>query len=467
LTAPPLPAALRARLAAALPADALSDDPDDLAEYGRDWTKVYAPAPSVIAFPRSTAEVATILSLCDAAGVAVVPSGGRTGLAGGAVARHGELVLSLSRMRAMAPVDALAQTVHVEAGAVTEAVHHHCAPHGLTWPVDFASKGSSQVGGNIATNAGGVKVIRYGLTRQWVLGLVVVTARGDILRLNGALEKNNTGLDLRQVFIGTEGTLGVITEATLKLTRLPPPQTVLLLGVSDLQAVLTLFAEARRGPFTLSAFEFFTDACLARLQRHRKVRPPFDTPCTHYVLMEVEPTDADALSAWAAKLFEDGLALDGTMSQDGSQAAALWALREGISESLSATGLPHKNDIALPLAALQTFCGELNALLAERYPAWELCLFGHIGDGNLHVNVMKPDAMDKADFLAQTHEADAHMFDLVRRHGGSVSAEHGIGLLKKPWLGHTRAPEELSLLKAFKRALDPNNTLNPGKIFDV
>ena len=458
--------ALRALLADALPPDALSDDPDDLATYGRDWTKVYAPAPSLVAFPRSTDEVAAVLARCDANGVAVVPSGGRTGLAGGAVARNGELVLSLARMRAMGPVDPVALTVHVEAGAVTEAVHHHCAPHGLTWPVDFASKGSSQVGGNIATNAGGVKVIRYGLTRQWVLGLVVVTARGDVLRLNGALEKNNTGLDLRQLFIGTEGTLGVITEATLKLTRLPPPQTVLLLGVSDLQAVLALFDAARRGPFTLSAFEFFTDRCLARLRRHRSVKPPFDTECTHYVLMEVEPNDPDALSSWAAKLFEDGLALDGTMSQDGTQAAALWALREGISESLSATGLPHKNDIALPLAALHTFCNELEALLAERYPDWELCLFGHIGDGNLHVNVMKPDAMAKDDFLAKTHEADAHMFELVRRHHGSVSAEHGIGLLKKPWLGHTRSPAELELFRAFKRALDPNNTLNPGKVID-
>jgi len=460
-------AALRALLADALPADCLSDDPDDLATYGRDWTKVYAPAPALIAFPRSTAEVAAVLARCDASGIAVVPSGGRTGLAGGAVARDGELVLSLARMRAMGPVDPVALTVHVEAGAVTEAVHQHCAPHGLTWPVDFASKGSSQVGGNIATNAGGVKVIRYGLTRQWVLGLVVVTARGDILRLNGALEKNNTGLDLRQVFIGTEGTLGVITEATLKLTRLPAPQTVLLLGVSDLQAVLALFEAARGGPFTLSAFEFFTDRCLARLQRHRKVRAPFDTPCTHYVLMEVEPRDPDALAAWAARLFEEGLALDGTMSQDGSQAAALWSLREGISESLSATGLPHKNDIALPLAALHAFCAELDALLAARYPDWELCLFGHIGDGNLHVNVMKPDDLPKEEFLAKTHEADHAIFTLVKKYGGSISAEHGIGLLKKDYLAYSRSPAELAIMRSIKRALDPKNLMNPGKIFDL
>jgi FAD/FMN-containing dehydrogenase len=207
-----------AQVRAQLPHDILTFEASDLAEYGRDWTRVYTPAPSAIAFPRSTHEVSVLMALCNAHGVAVVPSGGRTGLAAGAVAAHGELVLSLMRMRSMGEVDPLAMTVHVEAGAVTEAVHQHCAVHGLTWPVDFASKGSSHIGGNIATNAGGVKVIRYGLTRQWVLGLVVVTANGDVLHLNGALEKNNTGLDLRHVFIGTEGTLGIITEATLKLS---------------------------------------------------------------------------------------------------------------------------------------------------------------------------------------------------------------------------------------------------------
>ncbi len=458
---------LRASLREALPPDTVSYDPADLAEYGRDWTKVYAPAPSAVAFPRSTDEVARIVALCDKYGARVVPSGGRTGLAGGAVARDGELVLSLSRMRAIDPVDPVAMTVRVDAGAVTEAVHQRCAEHGLTWPVDFASKGSSHVGGNIATNAGGVKVIRYGLTRQWVLGLVVVTAKGDVLRLNGALEKNNTGLDLRQLFIGTEGTLGVITEATLKLTRLPGPSQVLLLGVSDLAAVLALFRVARRGPFVLSAYEFFTDKCIARVQRHRKLRVPFDTACSHYVLMEVEAHDRDALEAWLASLFEEGLVVDGTMSQDSSQAAALWALREGISESLSATGMPHKNDVALPIAELEAFCARFEAVFAARYPGWEIVTFGHIGDGNLHLNVMKPDAMRREDFLAQTHEADRELFELVRHHRGSISAEHGVGLLKKPWLSYSRTPEEIAMLVAVKRALDPNNTLNPGKIFDL
>ena len=368
----------------------------------------------------------------------------------------------------MDPVDVLGATVRVQAGAVTQAVHEHCAEHGLTWPVDFASKGSSHVGGNIATNAGGVKVIRYGLTRNWVLGLEVVLANGTVLELNGALEKNNTGADLRQLFIGSEGTLGVITEATLKLARVPGALDVFLFAVSDLAGVLRLFREARTGPFSIMAYEFFTDACLARLMRHRKVRAPFEAPSSHYVLLEVERSGADeaALESWTTSLFERGLVADGTLAQHSAQAAELWALREGISESLSATGLPHKNDVALPIASLEAFCAELGALFASRYAGWEICLFGHIGDGNLHVNVMKPDALDKAEFLRRTKEADHDMFALVKKHRGSISAEHGIGLLKKDYLAYSRAPEEIALLRAIKKTLDPNGILNPGKILD-
>jgi FAD/FMN-containing dehydrogenase len=383
------------------------------------------------------------------------------------VAARGEVVLSLRRMSHLGPVDVLGNTLRVQAGAITEAVHRHCAEHGLTWPVDFASKGSSQVGGNIATNAGGVKVIRYGLTRQWVLGLQVVTAQGQVLELNGALEKNNTGLDLRQLFIGSEGTLGVITEATLKLAPLPGRQEVYLFAVPDVAAVVRLFREARRAPLTLSAYEFFTDKCLARVQRHRKLRPPFDTPSGCYVLLEAEAQEASAAEAWLASLFERGLVTDGTQAQSPSQATELWALRESISESLSATGLPHKNDVSLPVAALEAFCSELEAIFSSRYPGWEIALFGHIGDGNLHINIMKPESLEKAEFLAHTKQADHAMFELVRKHGGSISAEHGIGLLKKDYLHYTRSSAELELLKALKRTLDPHHILNPGKIFDL
>jgi FAD/FMN-containing dehydrogenase len=462
-----LPPAFLAAIERTFPADFLSLAPEDLAEYGKDWTKVYPPAPAAVALPRTTAEVAELLRLAAEHHVAVVPSGGRTGLAGGAVAAHGELVLSLTRMRRLDPVDVIGATVRVQAGAITEQVHQHCAEHGLTWPVDFASKGSSHVGGNIATNAGGVKVIRYGLTRNWVLGLQVVLMGGTVLELNGALEKNNTGTDLRQLFIGSEGTLGVVTEATLKLTRLPGKLDVFLFAVSDLAAVLQLFHEARRGPFTVMAYEFFTDRCLARLLAHRKLRDPFAAPATHYVLLEIEKADEGALEAWMSSLFEEERVLDGTMAQHASQAAELWALREGISESLSATGLPHKNDVALPIAELEGFCRELTQVFADRYPGWEICLFGHIGDGNLHINVMKPEAMSKDEFLAKTKEADHDVFRLVRTHRGSISAEHGIGLLKKPYLGYSRTPEELEVLRAVKRALDPMNLLNPGKVIDV
>ena len=443
----------------------LSTDPDDLTEYGRDWTKVYPPRPSAIAFPRSTEAVAETLRICDAAGVAVVPSGGRTGLAGGAVATRGELVLSLSRMSHISEVDTVGMTVRVGAGAITEAVHRAAEAHGLTWPVDFASKGSSQIGGNIATNAGGVKVIRYGLTRQWVLGLRVVTATGEILELDGALEKNNTGVDLRQLFIGSEGTLGVITEATLKLTRAPGHLDVFLFAVPDLPGVLRVFDAARRGPFTVMAFEMLTDRCLARLRRHRGLESPLEVDAPMYVLLEVEAPHRDRLEDWLGELLEQDLVLDGTLASSLEQARHLWSLREGISESLAATGLPHKNDVALPIAALPAFCAELEAVFEARYPDWEICLFGHIGDGNLHVNVMKPDDMDKERFLEHVHDADRALFELVRAHGGSISAEHGIGLLKKEWLGYTRSEPEIALMRRLKAVLDPNGTLNPGKVF--
>lgn len=467
MSSAPLPPDFLRAVAEGFPQDFLTREPAELAEYGRDWTRVYAPAPGAVAFPRTTEEVSRLLALCSAHRVAVVPSGGRTGLAGGAVAARGELVLSLQRMNRLGEVDLLGNTCRVQAGAVTEAVHQHCAAHGLTWPVDFASKGSSQVGGNIATNAGGVKVIRYGLTRQWVLGLQVVLASGEVLELNGALEKNNTGIDLRQLFIGSEGTLGVITEATLKLAPLPGPQSVFLFAVPDVAAVLRLFRDARRAPLVLSAYEFFTDRCLARVQRHRKLRSPFEAPSGCYVLMEAEASDAGAVEAWLGSLFERGLVTDGTLAQGAAQAQELWTLREAISESLAATGLPHKNDISLPVARLEAFCGELESVFSARYPGWEICLFGHIGDGNLHVNVMKPDGMEKAEFLSHTKASDHAMFELVRKHAGSISAEHGVGLLKKDYLPYSRSPPELQLLRTLKRALDPLGILNPGKILDA
>ena len=460
------PAALLRELGELLPSGALSTDESDLAAYGRDWTKAYAPAPVAVVRPSSTDEIARVVGLCRAHKQPMVPSGGRTGLAGGAVAARGELVVSLERMNRIDPVDVTGLTLRVDAGAVTEQVHQHCAVHGLTWPVDLASKGSSQVGGNLATNAGGVKVIRYGHARNWVLGLVVVTAAGDVLELGGAVEKDNTGVDLRQLFIGSEGTLGFITEATLKLTRLPAHLAVALFAVDGIDAGLRLFESARREPFQLQAYELFTEPCMARFRAHRGFGPPFARPAAAYILVEAEAPDRAGFEHWAHGALAAAGVVDGVIAQTPAQGRELWRLREGISEALGATGLPHKNDVALPVRALGAFCRELEAVFAASYPGWEICLFGHVGDGNLHINVMKPDALAREEFFRQTGAADHAVFELVQRNDGSISAEHGIGLVKKDYLVYSRSPAEIRLMRQLKAMMDPDNLLNPGKILD-
>lgn len=456
-------------LNAAFGSDGFSRDSQILENFGRDWTKVFPPKPCGVVFPKSTAEVVEITRLCREADVALVPSGGRTGLAGGAVAARGELVLSLSKMNAIGPVDTLAHTVRVQAGAVTEAVHQACEAHGLTWPVDFASKGSSHVGGNIATNAGGIRVIRYGMTRNWVLGLQVVTMQGEVLELNGALEKNNTGLDLRQLFIGTEGTLGIITEATLKLTRVPRECDVFFFSVADIPAVLKLFHESRKGPFELMAFECLTQNCLDAVLKMKAIASPLSTPGGAYVVLEVERPEAEdaknRLEAWLSGLFEQGLVRDGTLAQSPREAKEIWSLREGVAEAITHIAQPHKNDIAVPVARLEPFIDEMMTMFSTKHAEFPVYFFGHIGDGNLHVNTLKPQNMDKETFLKRVHKTDEDLFPIVKRYGGSISAEHGIGLLKKEALPFSRSPTELAYLRSIKSILDPKGLLNPGKIF--
>lgn len=446
----------------------VSTDPSDLLEFGRDWTKVYEPKPLAIVFPRSTEEVSKLLKFCFDQSVAVVPSGGRTGLAGGAVAHQGEVVLSLSKMRALGPVDPLSMSMTCEAGAVTEAVHEHARALGLTWPIDFASKGSSTVGGNIATNAGGVKVIRYGLTRNWVLGLTVVLMDGTVLRLNGSLEKNNTGIDLRQVFIGSEGILGVITECVLKLAPLPSESDVFLFAVSSLAGVFKLFEQARKSGFVINAFECLSDPCLQVVLNHRGLSSPFSDAHPYYVLCEVERPETDdaraQLEAWLGSLFESQLVSDAVLAQSPKEAANLWAMREGISESLASAGLLHKHDISLPIQRLQEFIEVWTADLATNYSGLAPYIFGHIGDGNLHVNLLKPQSMDIAAFRKLCAEVDQNMFTWIQKFEGSVSAEHGIGLLKKHLLGYTRSAAEIALMRQMKSAFDPRGLLNPGKV---
>ena len=458
--------------------DLFSTAPEDLAEYGKDWSGVLPSRPSIIAFPRSTEEVSALLARCHALKVAVVPSGGRTGLSGGASAADGELVLSLVRMNRIGAFDAGALTIEVEAGVVTEAVHHVLAPYGMTWPVDFASKGSSTIGGNIATNAGGVRVIRYGLTRNWVLGLTVVLMSGEILHLNGALEKNNTGIDLRQLFIGSEGVLGVITSAFLKCAPLPDARStsVALARMQDFSQVIALFRFLRREPVVLSAYETFSEPCL-RAAVATGVAEPFGGATTApaesgvYALFEVEApklgiAESDAFWERLIASLGDGL-LDLRRAEASSEMAELWAIRERVPEAILLHHEVHQQDLSVPVARLEEFVADIEGAFRREYPDYAVYLFGHIGDGNLHVFIRKPAGLTSAEFQGFCTAADLVLFAATARLGGSVSAEHGVGVLKKPALPFSRTPGELALFRRLKRAFDPEGLLNPGKIIDL
>ena len=454
-------------LAQAVPSLRLKTDPADLEHYGRDWTRRWTPAPLAIALPATVEEVQAIVRWANEHAIAIVPSGGRTGLSGGAVAAHGELVLSLERMNKPRAFDAIDRTLTVQAGMALEALHNEAKEHGLIYPVDFASRGSCSIGGNIATNAGGIRVIRYGNTREWIAGLKVVTGAGEVLELNNALVKNSSGYDLRHLFIGAEGTLGIVVEATVKLTDPPPPTNVMLLALPSFDVLMQVFA-AFRSRLQLEAFEFLTDVALKHVLAHG-AQNPFEQTYPYYVVTEYatgdENREAAALAAFE-HCMEQGWVLDGAISQSEAQAQQLWRLREGITESL-ARYVPYKNDISVRLSAMPAFLAETQALLGDAYPHFEVVWFGHIGDGNLHINVLKPEDMAQDEFVRQCEQVTKLLAAALKRHGGSISAEHGIGLVKKPYLASTRSEAEIALMRGIKRVLDPNGLMNPGKLFDA
>jgi len=466
-----------ARLREVLGEDELIRDGDDLDYYGSDRCKGGWPvAPGAVALPRTVEQVQAIARLCSELRVAIVPSGGRTGLTGAATATNGELVLSLERMSSIVEIDGPARRLRCQAGATIQAVRDAAASVGLEYPIDFAAKGSAQIGGSVATNAGGVKVIRYGLTREHVAGLEVVLADGELLSLDGKLVKDNTGYQLRQLLIGSEGTLGIIVGVTVSLVRPPAGHLVVLCSVRDDPAVLELFARLRGSALTLSAFECFDRGCVDRVVAHRGVDQagPLDQLGPMQVLIEVElgehelrdddgPTH-DALLSLLADAQEAGELLDAVVAQTDAQARELWAWREDISESLHAF-TPHKADVAVPIREVARFVTRWRELVAEALPNIPALCFGHVGDGNLHLNLLKPEGMSLDAFLTACHEFDPRMYALVREHRGSVSAEHGIGLLKREYLGYTRSAREIASMRAIKSIFDPLGILNPGKVF--
>lgn len=455
-----------ASLQQAVPDLRLKTDAADLEHYGRDWTRRWTPAPLAIALPASVEEVQAVMRWSASEGVAVVPSGGRTGLSGGAVAANGELVLSLERMNKPLHYDAVDRTLVVQAGMPLEALHNAAREHGLIYPVDFAARGSCTIGGNIATNAGGIRVIRYGNTREWIAGLKVVTADGELLELNKGLIKNSSGYDFRQLLIGSEGTLGVIVEATVKLADPAPASNVMLLALPSFEVLMQVFA-AFRARLQLQAFEFFTDKALHHVLAHG-AQAPFDQVHPYYVVTEFAAGD-EVQEAAAMAAFEDcmgnGWVSDGVISASDAQAAQLWRLREGITEAV-ARYTPYKNDVSVRISAMPAFLAETQALITQAYPQFEVVWFGHIGDGNLHINVLKPEATDSVEFVQQCGQVTALLAQVLKRFDGSISAEHGIGLVKKDYLDSTRGTAEIALMKAVKRAFDPQARLNPGKVFD-
>jgi len=453
-----------AGLIARVPGLRLLSTPAELEYYGRDWTRRWTPTPLAIALPATVEEVQVIVRWANEERVAIVPSGGRTGLSGGAVAANGELVLSLERMNQVLDFNAVDRTLTVQPGMILQKVHEAAQEHDLIYPVDFAARGSCSIGGNIATNAGGIRVIRYGNTREWIAGLKVVAGNGELLDLNRGLIKNSSGYDFRQLLIGSEGTLGIVVEATLKLAEPPPPSQVMLLALPDMDALMQVFALFRQR-LNLQAFEFFTDVALKHVLAHGAQRA-IDGDYPYYVVTEFDAADElaqeTALGAFEHAL-EQGWVSDGAIAQSETQAAALWRLREGITESLAAHK-PYKNDVSVRISAVPAFLHEMQDLLGREYPDIEVVWFGHIGDGNLHINVLRPEGLAEDAFIAQCEHVTKLLAETLHRHGGSISAEHGIGLVKRAYLESTRSAAEIALMRGVRQVFDPNGILNPGKV---
>tara|TARA_B100000749_G_scaffold280887_1_gene279891 strand:- start:134146 stop:135519 length:1374 start_codon:yes stop_codon:yes gene_type:complete len=445
--------------------DRVLTDSESLDTYGRDWTKHLDVNATAIVFPKSTEEVQKLVLWANKNKVGLVPSGGRTGLSGAATAIQNEVVVSFEKMNNILEFDPVDQTVRCEAGVITETLQEYAKDKNLLYPVDFAARGSSQIGGNIATNAGGIKVIRYGLTRNWVTSLKVVTGTGEVLELNKNLVKNATGLDFRHLFIGSEGILGFITECTMKLTRPPKESQVFVLGVSELSSVMEIYKTYTQSREVL-AFEMFTELALQYVLKSTDLQRPFDSPTNYYVLIELEienEGDSEQAMTLFEKCFENGWVEDGAVSQSPTQAKDFWRLREDISEATSAYE-PYKNDVSVRVSKVPEFLQETDQILSTEYPNFDVVWFGHIGDGNLHINVLKPKELSTEQFMESCKTVNEHLFGMIKKFEGSVSAEHGVGVTKKPYLSLTKSPQEIGLMRNLKAIFDPNGIMNPGKV---
>ncbi len=456
-----------ARLKAALGPQGFSETQAEIAPLLEDWRGRKGHSPLLLK-PASSEDVAAILSICHETRTPVVPIGGNTGLAGGQVAQ-GEVLLSLQRMNRVLAVDGGGMTLTAEAGAVLAQVQDRANEAGLMFPLTLASEGSCTIGGNIATNAGGNHVLRYGMVRALVLGLEVVLADGRVLPMLKHLHKDNTGYDLRQLFIGSEGTLGVVTKAVLRLFPKPAQEVVAFAAVPSPQGALVLLGrmQAATGGL-LSAFELVPRIAVELVKRHIPgTRDPLAAPSPWYVLIEVSGGHGANLHDLAqnalASAVEKGEASDAIVAQTGAQARELWRIREGISEAQKREGASIKHDISVPVAKIPAFIAEATAAVTARFPGARPVTFGHLGDGNLHFNFNAPAGGDTG-FLAYWDAMQLVVHDIVKSYEGSISAEHGIGNTKRDLLPRYKSAEELDAMRTLKQAFDPRGILNPGKV---
>jgi FAD/FMN-containing dehydrogenase len=450
-----------------------SEDPREIAPHVVEWRGKFQGSTSLLLKPRATADVSRILAICHETRTAIVPQGGNTGLVGGQIPLGGEVLLSLKRMNRIRSLDAEGMTAVADAGVVLADLQRAADDAGRMFPLSLAAEGSCTIGGNLSTNAGGVNVLRYGNARDLALGLEVVLADGTVLDLLRTLRKDNTGYDLKQLFIGSEGTLGVITAAALKLFAKAAERVTVFVAVPDVEAALALLGRLQGETGGLvSAFELLPRLGLELVLAHiPQTSDPLTAPSPWYVLVEATSGArfnlADVVSHNLACAIEDGVASDATVAASEAQRAALWRLRESLSEAQKQEGGSIKHDVSVPVAAVPEFLQEGCAAAARLIPGIRPVPFGHLGDGNIHFNFSVPKGGDDAAFLARWSALNRVIHDIVREFGGSISAEHGVGVLKRDEILRYRSAAEIETMRALKRTLDPHNILNPGKVVEV